>query len=267
MGKALAEDDAVTQEAIRLVGEYGVASARHLHELVFRHAKSSVRGRGHRVGSGPGLRATQVRLQRMRRNGELADLVLRIQQRPYRLLSLSGQRRDPAALTTAWQRIDVASELSAANYTVGHDAASALSLRRYLIDCAPSPSVKAALRADARVPGNHGLSFDVAVRERSAGDEVVLVWVDDGRDIDLQVQALALWVPDQPRVKVIVRPNDDGSVWDPAGEKYSTRGPRLEGMLRALAESAAIPVRFGNGGHRAIEPTTKQAPRRGFPEG
>ncbi len=79
------------------------------------------------------------------------------------------------------------------------------------------------------------LPYDLAHRVKDGRRDVIVVLVDNPyRSIANQLEELPLRFLDQPRIKVIVRPAEDGSVWDEDEARYSHIGPRLRQLLHAF---------------------------------
>jgi hypothetical protein len=84
------------------------------------------------------------------------------------------------------------------------------------------------------------LPFDLAWRKSGAGYDVQILLADHPhRSIATQVAELPLRVIGQPRVPIVLRESDDGSVFDQSTSTYAVRGPRLRTLERAFAESSA----------------------------
>ncbi len=84
------------------------------------------------------------------------------------------------------------------------------------------------------------LPFDLAWRKSAAGHEVRVLLADNPyRSIQTQLDGLPLRVVGQPKLEVVIRPADDGSVFDRATATFAVRGPRYRALLRAFSESSA----------------------------
>lgn len=84
------------------------------------------------------------------------------------------------------------------------------------------------------------LPFDVAWKKTASGYEVQVLLADNPfRAIQSQLDELPLRIVGQPKLEVVVRPSDDGSVFDRARSSYAVRGPRYRAILRAFSEKNA----------------------------
>lgn len=84
------------------------------------------------------------------------------------------------------------------------------------------------------------LPFDLAWKRAADGFSVQVLFADNPyRATQTQLDELPLRVLGQPRIDVVVRPSDDGSVFDRGTNSYFVRGPRLRSTLRAFSERDA----------------------------
>jgi hypothetical protein len=75
------------------------------------------------------------------------------------------------------------------------------------------------------------LPYAVARRD----DEVLVVFVDHPyRALDDQLAELPARVPDQPRIHLLPRASDDGSIFDSNTGAFRTTGPRQRALMRAF---------------------------------
>lgn len=84
------------------------------------------------------------------------------------------------------------------------------------------------------------LPFDLAWRKSPTGHEVRLLLADNPyRSIQSQLDELPLRVVGQPKLELVIRPADDGSVFDRTAATFAVRGPRYRALLRAFSASSA----------------------------
>jgi predicted RNA-binding Zn-ribbon protein involved in translation (DUF1610 family) len=84
------------------------------------------------------------------------------------------------------------------------------------------------------------LPFDLAWKRAADGFAVQVLFADNPyRATQTQLDELPLRVLGQPRIEVVVRPSDDGSVFDRSTKSYFVRGARLRSVLRAFSEQDA----------------------------
>lgn len=84
------------------------------------------------------------------------------------------------------------------------------------------------------------LPFDLAWRRSATGHEVRVLLADNPyRSIQTQLDELPLRIVGQPKLEIVIRPADDGSVFDRASSTFAVRGPRYRALLRALSASSA----------------------------
>lgn len=84
------------------------------------------------------------------------------------------------------------------------------------------------------------LPFDLAWKKTATGFAAHVLFADNPyRSTQAQLDELPLRVLGQPRLDVVVRPSDDGTVFDRATGAYFVRGPRLRSILRAFSEQDA----------------------------
>jgi hypothetical protein len=219
-----------------------VASARHVHSLF---GDQLLRSPRNRWGAGAPLtvRGIQSRLLTLTRMKCLVarTVVGLADARAVKVTAALGE----TALLRHWQEVDVASALRDTGYAVFRGPLAAIALRRAVIDGAADDGVRAHLRADPTTPRS---AFARPVARRDT--ETLVVWVDDGRAIDLQAAELPLWTPGQGSLKVVVRPLEQASVFDVGTGAWVEVGPRLREMVQALkASPGGAPAAFGLGGH------------------
>jgi hypothetical protein len=84
------------------------------------------------------------------------------------------------------------------------------------------------------------LPFDLAWRKSATGYEVRVLLADNPyRSIQTQLDELPLRIVGQPKLEIVIRPADDGSVFDRASATFAVRGPRFRALLRAFSERSA----------------------------
>jgi hypothetical protein len=90
------------------------------------------------------------------------------------------------------------------------------------------------------------LPFDLAWRRDASGAFDVRVLLADNpyRSVQAQLDELPIRTFDQPRVPIVVRPSDDGTVFDMATKTYLQRGPRFRQLLRAFDPDSSRPESF-----------------------
>lgn len=89
------------------------------------------------------------------------------------------------------------------------------------------------------------LPFDLAYKRTQAGYDVKVLLADHPfRSVATQLAELPLRIMGQTKVDVIVRPCEDGSVYDMKRRTYSVRGPRYRQYLRAFSQDDAKPDAF-----------------------
>lgn len=81
------------------------------------------------------------------------------------------------------------------------------------------------------------LRFDVAFQKRAgAPPDVMLLLVDNPlRSIESQLMDLPLRFLDQPKLKVIIRPSDDDTIYDANSGTWATKGRRFRALLDAFS--------------------------------
>ena len=80
------------------------------------------------------------------------------------------------------------------------------------------------------------LPFDVAFKKEGSSYDVVLPLVDNPmRSIQKQLEELPLRFLGQPRLKVILQPSDDDSVYDLDQGSFTVIGPRFRQLIRAFS--------------------------------
>ncbi len=222
--------EAAEQQAIAAwLARWRCASARHLVAIY--------RPKRHRRGADRlSVRQGQRVLNLIARDGhaELVSLRSNVTRKVFRATS--------AMVTSAdWVTVDLAAALASQGGTICRGLEAAVAVRRHLLDQSPA-EVANVLRGDPRTPRGEGYSVVVAVLK----SEPVLLWVDDGRDIDRQASELPVWTNGQARLRVIVRSPDTSWRGDGDGPIL---GPRLKEMVTALKRApGARPVGFWDGG-------------------
>ena len=89
------------------------------------------------------------------------------------------------------------------------------------------------------------LPFDLAYKKTQAGYDVKVLLADHPfRSVATQLAELPLRIMGQTKVDIIVRPCEDGSVYDVRRRTYAVRGPRYRQYLRAFSQDDAKPDAF-----------------------
>jgi hypothetical protein len=84
------------------------------------------------------------------------------------------------------------------------------------------------------------LPFDLAWRQTGGRYEVQILLADNPyRSLQAQLDELPLRVIGQPRVPLVLRSSDDGTVFDRASGRYAVKGPRFRALARAFHEGTA----------------------------
>ncbi len=218
------------QRVAAWLGAWRCASARHLVSIY--------RPKHHRRGAEKlSLRQAQRVLNVLSRAGQAEVVGLRsdVLRKVYRAVS------DAPISPADWVAVDLAAALAEQGALVQRGREAAFAVRRHLLDQSP-PEVAQVLRQDKRTPRDEALMHSVAVLK----DEAILLWVDDGRDIGVQVHELPIWTPAQVGLRIIIR-SPDSSVRG-TGERPFL-GPRMKDMHLALKTApGARLVGFWEGG-------------------
>lgn len=218
------------QRVATWLGVWRCASARHLVSIY--------RPKHHRRGAEKlSLRQAQRVLNVLSRAGQAEVVGLRsdVLRKVYRTKS------DAPVVPADWVAVDLAAALAEQGALVlrGRDAAGVV--RRHLIDHSPT-EVAQVLRKDSRTPRDESFCHGVAVLK----NEPILLWVDDGRDIGVQVQEFPIWTPGQVGLRIIIRSPDTSQRG--AGER-PLLGPRMKEMHTALKSApGAKVIGFWEGG-------------------
>jgi hypothetical protein len=218
------------QRVAAWLGVWRCASARHLVCIY--------RPKHHRRGAEKlSLRQAQRVLNVLSRAGQAEVVGLRsdVLRKVYRAKS------DAPVLPADWVAVDLASALAEQGAVVLRGRDAAIAVRRHLLDQSPA-EVAQVLRQDKRTPRDESFMHSVAVLK----SEAILLWVDDGRDIGVQVQELPIWTPGQVGLRIIIR-SPDSSVRG-SGER-PLLGPRMKEMHAALKSApGAKVIGFWEGG-------------------